>query len=143
MHPKDDGSGSMVLAFKGRALVFAMKMTEEKLAMLNEFRKKQRPTYMDKAAALKVYGDATLKPDLVSTPFLVLFDYGKNAEGYWTYNCMVVQLEDCHDVVDALYSENATCRLRQRHMAPVPNMTDRLVCKFDHAWLFDHSCGHD
>ena len=45
---------------------------------------------MDKAAALNVYGDATLEPDLVSTPFLVLFDYGKNAEGYWNYDRMVL-----------------------------------------------------
>ena len=74
-----------------------------------------------------MYGDATLKPDLVSTPFLVLFDYGKNTEGYWTYGYMVLQLEDCHDVLDALYSEKAMNKPCQKHMMPVPNTTDRLV----------------
>ena len=63
------------------------------------FVKNQRPSYIDKAAALKVYGDTTLKPDLLSTPFLILFDYGNNAEGYWTYDRMVLQLKDCHDML--------------------------------------------
>ena len=143
LRPKDEGIGLMASAFKGRALGFAMKMIEQQLTMVNEFRKTQRPSYMDKSAALKVYGDAMLKPDLVSTPFLVLFDYGKNAAGYWTYDRMVLQLEDCHDVLDALYSEKTTNELHQKHMTPVPNTTDKLVRKFDYAWLFDHSCGHD
>ena len=50
-----------------------MKIIEEQLAEVNEFHKEQRPSYMDRAA-LKVYGDVTLKPDLVSIPFLVPFD---------------------------------------------------------------------
>ena len=88
---------------------------------------------MDKSAALKVYGDATLEPDLVSTPFLVLFDYGKNTEGYWIYDCMVLHLEDRHGVIHTLYSEKATYELYQKRMMPVPNTTGRLVCKFDYA----------
>ena len=98
---------------------------------------------MDQAAVFKVYGDATLKPDLVSTPSLVSFDHRKNNQGYCTYDHMVLQLKDCHAVLDALYSEKATDALHQKHMMPVPNMTDRLVHKFDHVWLFYHSCDHD
>ena len=58
MRPKDEGIGLMASAFKGRALGFAMKMVEQQLEMVNEFRRTQRPSYMDKLAALKVYGDA-------------------------------------------------------------------------------------
>ena len=63
--------GKQPLHQKKRALGFVMKMIEAQLAMVNEFCETQRPSYMDKFATLKVYGDATLKPDLVSTPFLV------------------------------------------------------------------------
>jgi hypothetical protein len=43
--------------------------------------------------------------------------YGAN--GYWKYDHMVLQMEDCIDVVKVLW----------------PN--------FDFLFLFDHSCGHD
>jgi hypothetical protein len=79
-----------------------------------------------------VHGTATVKPDLKSTPFLVIFDYGKNAEGYWTYDCMVLQLEDCHDVLDALYSEQYTEEPCQQHMTIIPNTRTCLVRKFDY-----------
>ena len=55
----------------------------------------------------------------------------------------MLQLEDCHDVLGALYSEKATGQPNQRHMSKVPGTVNDFVCKFDYAWLFDHSCGHD
>jgi hypothetical protein len=56
---------------------------------------------------------------LQSSPFVVEFEYGANAEGYWTYDHMVLQFEDCVDVVKVLYPE------------------------YDYMFLFYHSCGHD
>ena len=63
-------------------------------------------------------GTATKQP-LETSPFIVEFEYGANAEGYWTYDHMVLQFEDCVDVLMVLYPEN------------------------EYMFLFDHSCGHD
>jgi hypothetical protein len=60
-----------------------------------------------------------LKKDLKHSPFVVEFEYGANNEGYWSYEHMVLQLEDCVDCLQVL--------------AP----------QFDYLFLFDHSCGHD
>jgi len=56
---------------------------------------------------------------LTKSPFVFWLDYGANAEGYWNYDRMVIQLEDCVDVLQVLYPH------------------------FDFAVLFDHSNGHD
>jgi hypothetical protein len=50
---------------------------------------------------------------------LVLDDFDQHAEGYWTYDHMVLQFEDCIDAVKVLYPD------------------------YDYIFLFDHSCGHD
>ena len=50
---------------------------------------------------------------------MVEFEYGVNTEGYWTYGHMVLQMEDCADVLNVLHPE------------------------YDFVFLFDHSCGHD
>lgn len=52
-------------------------------------------------------------------PFIQLFDYGKNLQGYWTYKWMVIQLEDCIDVLQSLHPQ------------------------YNYVFMFDHSCGHD
>jgi hypothetical protein len=49
----------------------------------------------------------------------VEFEYGANAEGYWVYEHMVLQVEDCVDCLKVLYPEH------------------------DFLFLLDHSCGHD
>ena len=54
-----------------------------------------------------------------NNPFYTEFEYGANKEGYWNYELMVLQLEDCTNCTSVLY----------------PN--------FDFIFLFDHSCGHD
>ena len=56
---------------------------------------------------------------------------------------MILQLEDCHDVLDALFSVEATGDEAQKHMNIVPNTKDPLVRQFDYCFLFDHSQGHD
>ena len=112
---------------------------------MNEFRKNVRPNYNDGDAAKAVNGNSKGKPDLKTSPFLVLFDYGKNAEGYWNYNRMVLQLEDTVDVMDALFSLKADGSESQRHMTIVPKTVEpnSLVRMFDYCDLFDNSCGHD
>ena len=55
----------------------------------------------DEEAAVEVRGHST-KNALTSSPFVIKFEYGKEGEGYWDYNHMVLQLEDCADVVQIL-----------------------------------------
>jgi hypothetical protein len=52
--------------------------------------------YKDEQAAIKKRGKADKHP-LTSSPFIL------EAEGYWTYDSMVLQLEDCADVVTTLH----------------------------------------
>jgi hypothetical protein len=59
------------------------------------------------------------KSKLTSSPFDCLLEYGINGEGYWTYESMIIQLEDCMDCLSVLY----------------PSL--------DFVFLFDHSNGHD
>ncbi len=48
-----------------------------------------------------------------------IFEYGANQDGYWNYQHMVLQLEDCVNVITTIYPQ------------------------FDFVFLFDHSSGHD
>jgi hypothetical protein len=43
-----------------------------------------------------------VKKDLLSNSFVVEFEYGANSEGYWCYEHMVLQLEDCMDCLKVL-----------------------------------------
>ena len=81
--------------------------------------RRQGQKYADEEAAEDIYRTA-LKQPLVSdkSPFLVLFEYGENKEGYWNYNKMVLQLEDAVDVLQVMHPD------------------------FDYVFLFDHSSGH-
>ena len=74
--------------------------------------------YLDEKAATAVKA-TTSKPALTKSPFVREFEYGSSGEGYWTYQHMVLQLEDCVDVLKAIF----------------------LMYTF--LFLFDHSCGHD
>jgi hypothetical protein len=114
--PKDEGLGVMISAFVSREFGFGMILLAEDLQKVNEFR--QGKQYSDVLAATEKRGTAAKQP-LKSSPFVVQFEYGINAEGYWTYDHMVLQFEDCVDVVNVLYPG------------------------YDYIFLFDHSCGHD
>ena len=52
-------------------------------------------------------------------PFFLFFEYGASSEGYWTYDRMFLQLEDCNNILKYLH----------------------LGIYF--MFLFDHPCGHD
>jgi hypothetical protein len=114
--PKDEGLGVMLSAFVSREFGFGMKLSVEDLRQVNEYREGKH--YSDRLAATEKRGTSQKKP-LKSSPFVVEFEYGINTEGYWTYDHMVLQMEDCADVVTVLYPE------------------------YDYIFLFDHSCGHD
>ncbi len=114
--PKDEGLGVMVSGIVSREFGFGLKVSHEDLQKVNKYRANK--SYSDVLAAMEKRGTATKQP-LETSPFIVEFEYGANAEGYWTYDHMVLQFEDFVDVFMALYPEN------------------------EYMFLFDHSCGHD
>jgi hypothetical protein len=69
-------------------------------------------------AAKETRGKAGKLP-LMSSPFVIEFEYSASNQGYWEYDHTVLQFEDCIDVVQTLWP------------------------KFKYFFLFDHSCGRD
>mmetsp|Transcript_46844 Transcript_46844/g.56680 ORF Transcript_46844/g.56680 Transcript_46844/m.56680 type:complete len:227 (+) Transcript_46844:16-696(+) len=59
-------------------------------------------------------------------PFVQMLEHGQGKDGYWTYNHMVVQIEDVIDTMVCLY--------------PDPN--DPTRCMFNICFELDHSSGH-
>jgi len=118
--PKDEGNGLMIPAFQSREFGFGMKLSLMEIQKINQFRSEKRPLYAEAESAIKINGTAVKQP-LTDSPFVLFFEYGYGygKEGYWTYDHMCLQFEDCIDAIQALYPE------------------------FDTVWLFDHSCGHD
>jgi len=114
--PKDDGQGLMISAFQSREFGFGYHLDEEQLAKVNFGRRGEK--YLDEEAAKKYKGNS-LKGDLKESPFVFVFEYGASNEGYWCYEWMILQLEDCLDVLKTLHPQ------------------------YDFLFLFDHSCGHD
>jgi hypothetical protein len=94
-----------------------LELSDEDLAKVNAYRKDKN--YRDKDAATYIHGKAEKRP-LDSTPFNRELQYGSNLDGYWCYEHMVLQLEDCIDVLQAIHGE-----------------------LYEYVFLFDHSCGHD
>jgi len=118
--PKDEGYGIMVSAFQSREFGYGQRLTENELAIVNEFRRRHRPNYTEVESALKIMGTVE-KECLKQSPFSIFFQYGAGdgKEGYWTYDHMCLQFEDCVDCIESLYPE------------------------YESVWMFDHSCGHD
>ena len=117
MVPKDEGAGIMISAFVSRDFGYGYpELTTDQLKQVNDNRKNKN--YQDEEAAKQINGDARKRP-LKTHPFSIEFEHGKNEEGYWTYERMILQLEDCVDVLTTLHPS------------------------YDFKFLFDHSCGHD
>jgi hypothetical protein len=114
--PKDDGLGVMISPFDSREFGYGMALTSNKLQRVNAERLGKK--HKDETAARGEQGNE-LKQPLTVSPFVLEFEYGASAEGYGTYNSMVLRLEDCADVVKTLYPQ------------------------YDFLFLFNHSCGHD
>ena len=121
-YPKEDGVGVMVSALQLREFGWGFPpLTKDQVEKINAFRsKEENKHYCDRDAAEQVRKTSEKKPfDEKSNPFLVWFNYGASKDGYWSYEHLVCQLEDCQDVMRSLY----------------PNLDVR--------YNVDHSCGHD
>jgi hypothetical protein len=110
--PKD----LMISAFQSREFGFGYHLDEEELAKVIFGRRGEK--YLDEEAVKKYKGNS-LKGDLKESPFVFVFEYGASNEGYWCYEQMILQLEDCLAVLKTLHPQ------------------------YDFLFLFDHSCGHD
>jgi hypothetical protein len=113
--PKTDGLSLMLSAFQSRETGFGVHISRLQLDEINDTRRGQN--YVDVDAAMAVHGQA-VKKELKESPFVVSFELGANNEGYWTYNHMSIQFEDCVDCLRVLYPQ------------------------FEFVFLFDHSQGH-
>ena len=107
----------MISAFQAREFGWGLKLTSEQLRRING-KRKQDHEYFDKIAAKDVL-DTTKKGDLIESRFIRKLWYGANAEGYWTGNHMIVQLEDCIDCLQVVYGDD-----------------------YEFVFMFDHSSGH-
>ena len=114
--PKDEGQGVMLSSFCSRELGYGFEPSDEILNAVNNKRASQE--YADKDAARTKFGTAK-KQKLNASPFTRELEYGVNHDGYWRYEDMVLQMEDCRDILV--------------HMFP----------DYDFIFLFDHSNGHD
>ena len=113
--PKTDGLGLMLSAFQSRETGFGLKLSSIQIGEINETRRNKN--FVDVDAAIAIHGQA-MKKDLKDSPFVIYFELGANNEGYWTYNHMSIQFEDCVDCLKVVFPH------------------------FDFAFLFDHSQGH-
>ena len=115
--PKDDGAGIMISALVSREFGYGYpELTPAKMAIVNRYRKGKK--YVCESAALIKTGMIE-KNDLTDNPFVRWLEYGASKDGYWDYNHMAIQLDDCLDVLEALHPD------------------------FDVIFLLDHSNGHD
>ena len=100
--PKDEGYGLMVSAFTYHELGFGFTVPSNILDQVNAFRHGKK--YSDENAVKEVYG-SPFKKKLTSTLFIRELEYGKNKNGYWLYDHMVLQLEDCVDILTYMFPD--------------------------------------
>ena len=121
--PKTDGMGIMYSALQSREFGFGFRdISEQELLDINtNFRAGHM--YVDHDAAKKVLGNPRKKPfqmDEIFGCFVRAFEYGQRKEGYWSYEHLIIQLEDCLDVIKGIYGDEYIIHI-----------------------MVDHSCGHD
>jgi hypothetical protein len=100
--PKDEGMGIMISAMMIREFGWGFELSPEQLAKLNE--KRAEKNYEDAESATAKRGN-TAKAPLNVSPFIREFEYEVNAQGYWSYVHMVMQLEDCIDCLKVVHPE--------------------------------------
>ena len=115
--PKDEGQGLMISAFVSRKYGFSWDLTQSQLQLVNQYR--QDKQYIDEVSAITKRGTAK-KDNLTTSPFRRDLQYGANNEGYWSYEDMIIQVEDCIDCLRAIHGDT-----------------------YQFLFLFDHSNGHD
>lgn len=85
LRKKTDGPGEMVSGFKDEIRGFGHPITPEELSLLNAFRK------------------ARGREALTTSPAVRFLTYGKNKDGYWTYEHFAEQIVDILDLYECLY----------------------------------------
>lgn len=126
LRSKGLGEGKMVSGIATREFGFGRAMSDEELARVNAYRANQ--WYKDRDAATYLLGSASKSASpLKTSPFVRMLEYGKGKDGYWTYNHMVLQLEDVVDCMTVLY----------------PDPVDPSRCMYDLVFELDHSSGHN
>ena len=116
--PKDEGMGLMLSSFQSREFGYGLHLTDDDFRKINEEMRGESKFYSDLSAS-QIKNGKHWKPLLETSPFVMELEYGSNKDGYWTYDSMILQLEDCIDCMKCLYPE------------------------YDYVFLFDHSNGHD
>ena len=106
----------MISAFQSRKFGFGLELLDKQLTEVNKAQASEK--CKDEEAAIAKNGKV-LKDNLLESQFVKEFEYGAFGKGYWCYQQMVPQLEDCMDVLKVVYPQ------------------------FDFLFLFDYSCGHD
>lgn len=86
---KSEGKGVMVSAFMQLSRKFGAKLSPDERATINAYRETR--------------GKPPLSPDY--NPFCHYFEYGKNADGYWTGEKMKAQTDDFLDAAEALFPD--------------------------------------
>ena len=114
--PKDEGQGIMLSSFTCRELGYGYTPSSTVMDAVNQRRNNKK--YSDESSAVIKNGNSK-KPKLTTSPFVRKMEYGNTHEGYWTYECMILQLEDVIDILKFEFPD------------------------FDFVFLFDHSNGHD
>jgi hypothetical protein len=98
--PKDEDMGVMISTFVSREFGFGLTLSQQQLQKVNKAR--QATKYSDQEAAKEIRGKI-FKDPLDNSPFVLQFEYEANNQGYWKYDHMVLQMEDCIDVVKNLW----------------------------------------
>ena len=99
--PKYEGIGIMVSAVQCREFGFVHgELTDDELKKINDWRRNKN--YLDGDSARTVNG-TTLKPNLVSDPVYIYFEYGANRQGYWKYDHFALQYEEIIDCLEVSY----------------------------------------
>lgn len=106
----------MVSSFCCHELGFGFPMSKPLLETIIQQHENQN--YCDEKAGIEIHGSPK-KQKLISTPFTRCIEYVNNKEGYWNYNHMVLQMEDCVQVLKHLYPQ------------------------FEYVFIFDHLNGHN
>ena len=107
----------MVSAFISREFGYGFSLLSSGyLQKVNSFSEGQ--DYTCENAAMSKYGNMK-KQKLTEQIFVKWLEYGASKEGYWNYDSMAIQIENCIDVLQVLFPQ------------------------FDIVFLLDYSNGHD
>ncbi len=79
--PKEEGLGIMLGELMSREFGWGFPMSPEQHAMINQRRFNEN--YLDAQSAIKKRGNEA-KPRFITSPFVLEFEYGINAQGIWS-----------------------------------------------------------